>query len=51
MTEFTLRQRLALVLEANTTAEKIVAMADGDINHAFLLEHGISPTLLRAAGR
>ena len=49
MTEFTLRQRLALVIEANTTAEKIAAMADGNINHAFFLEHGISPTLLRAA--
>ena len=47
--EYTLRQRLALVIEANTTAEKIAAMADGDINHAFFVEHGISPTLLRAA--
>jgi hypothetical protein len=47
--EYTLRQRLALVIEANTTAEKIAAMSDGDINHTFFLEHGISPTLLRAA--
>ena len=47
--EYTLRQRIALVIEANTTAEKISAMSDADINHAFFLEHGISPTLLRAA--
>ena len=47
--EFTLRQRLALVIEADTTAEKIVGMADGDINHGFFLQHRISPTLLRAA--
>lgn len=48
-TEYTLRQRVALVLEASVTAETLVAMADADINHAFLLEHQISPTLLRAA--
>jgi hypothetical protein len=47
--EYTLRQRLALVIEADTTAEKIVAMADGDIDHGFFLKHSISPTLLRAA--
>lgn len=49
-TELTLRQRIALVLEATTTAEKIVEMADAEIDHAFLLQQGISPTLLRAAG-
>jgi hypothetical protein len=49
MVKYTLRQRLALVIEADTTAEAIVGMADDDINHAFFLKHGISPTLLRAA--
>ena len=48
-TELTLRQRIALVLEASTTAEKIVEMADAEIDHAFLLQQQISPTLLRAA--
>lgn len=47
--KYTLRQRLALVIEADTTAEAIVGMADEDINHAFFLKHSISPTLLRAA--
>ena len=47
--ELTLRQRMALVIEANATAEKIVEMADTDIDHAFFMEQGISPTLLRAA--
>ena len=49
-TAYTLRQRVALVLEASVTAEALVAMADDDLNHAFLVEHQISPTLLRAAG-
>lgn len=49
-TAYTLRQRIALVLEAQTTAEALVTMADDDINHAFLQAHQISPTLLRAAG-
>ena len=49
-TEYTLRQRVALVLEASVTAEALVAMADDDINHAFLVQQQISPTLLRAAG-
>jgi len=48
-TEYTLRQRVALVLEASVTAETLVAMPDADIHHAFLMEQGISPTLLRAA--
>ena len=47
--EYTVRQRMALLLEANTTAEKVTAMRDAEIDHAFLLEHHISPTLLRAA--
>ena len=47
--KYTLRQRLALVIEADATAEAIVGMADDYINHAFFLKHGISPTLLRAA--
>lgn len=47
--EYTLKQRMALVLEADTTAEKIVDMRDAEIDHAFLLEHHISPTLLKAA--
>ena len=49
MTKYTLRQRLALVIEADATAEKIAGMADGEIDHAFFLQHRISPTLLRAA--
>ncbi len=49
-TAYTLRQRVALVLEASVTAEALVAMADDDINHAFLVQQQISPTLLRAAG-
>jgi hypothetical protein len=48
-TELTMRQRMALVLETSITAEKIVEMADAEIDHAFLLQQGISPTLLRAA--
>ena len=48
-TEYTLRQRVALVLEASVTAETLVAMPDADIHHAFLMEQRISPTLLRAA--
>lgn len=48
-TEYTLRQRVALVLEASVTAEALVAMPDADIHHAFLVDQGISPTLLRAA--
>jgi hypothetical protein len=48
-TEYTLRQRVALVLEASVTAETLVAMPDADIHHAFLMDQGISPTLLRAA--
>ena len=47
--QYALRQRMSLVIEANTTAEKIVAMNDAEIDHAFLLNHHISPTLLRAA--
>lgn len=49
MVQYTLRQRLALVIEADATAEKILGMADGEIDHAFFLHHRISPTLLRAA--
>lgn len=48
-TEYTLRQRVALVLEASVTAETLVGMPDADLHHAFLMEQGISPTLLRAA--
>ena len=48
-TEYTLRQRVALVLEASVTAETLVAMPDADIHPAFLMEQGISPTLLPAA--
>ncbi len=48
-TEYTLRQRVALVLEASVTAETLVAMPDADIHHTFLMDQGISPTLLRAA--
>lgn len=48
-TEYTLRQRIALVLEASVPAEALVAMPDADIHHAFLMDQGISPTLLRAA--
>ena len=47
--EYTLRQRMSLVLEADTTAESIVSLRDAEIDHAFLLAHRISPTLLRAA--
>lgn len=47
--EYTLRQRMSLVIEANMTAEKITAMRDAEIDHAFLLEHNISTTLLRAS--
>lgn len=47
--EYTLRQRIAIVIEATITAEAIVAMSDADINHAFLMDQQISPTLLRAA--
>ena len=47
--EYSVRQRMALLLEANTTAEKMTAMRDAEIDHAFLLEHHVSPTLLRAA--
>ena len=47
--EYALRQRMSLVIEASTTAEKIVAMSDQEIDHAFLLSQNISPTLLRAA--
>ena len=49
-TEYTLRQRVALVLEASVTAETLVSMPDAEINHAFLAQHQVSPTLLRAAG-
>ena len=41
-TEYTLRQRVALVLEASVTAETLVAMPDADIHHAFLMEHQAS---------
>lgn len=47
--EYTLRQRIAIIIEATITAEAIVAMPDADINHAFLMDQQISPTLLRAA--
>ena len=47
--EYTLRQRMSLVLEADATAQKIVEMRDAEIDHAFLVEHSISPTLVRAA--
>ena len=42
-TELTLRQRIALVLEATTTAEKIVAMDDAEIDHPpqFNFETGV----------
>lgn len=49
-TAYTLRQRVALVLEASVTAEALVAMEEEDLSHAFLVEQQISPTLLRAAG-
>ena len=48
-TEYTLRQRVALVLESSDTAETIVAMPDAAINHDWLMAQRISPTLLRAA--
>lgn len=48
-TKYTLRQRIALVLESSDTAEAIVAMADDAINHDWLMAQRISPTLLRAA--
>lgn len=48
-TEYTLRQRIALVLESSDTAEGIVAMPDDAINHDWLITQRISPTLLRAA--
>lgn len=48
-TEYTLRQRVALVLESSVTAETLVGMPDADLHHAFLMDQGISPTLLRAA--
>tara|TARA_Y100000389_G_scaffold180708_1_gene195750 strand:- start:683 stop:1300 length:618 start_codon:yes stop_codon:yes gene_type:complete len=47
--EYTLRQRTSLVLEVEATAESIAAMRDAEIDHAFLLAHHISPTLIRAA--
>jgi len=47
--EYSVRQRMALLIEANMTAEKMTTMRDGEIDHAFLLAHHISPTLLRAA--
>ena len=47
--EYSVRQRMSLVLEADATAEAIGAMRDAEIDHAFLLAHHISPTLLRAA--
>ena len=48
-TEYTLRQRIAFVLESSDTAEAIVAMPDADIHHDWLMAQHISPTLLRAA--
>ena len=48
-TEYTLRQRIAFVLESSDTAEAIVAMPDADIHHDWLIAQHISPTLLRAA--
>ena len=48
-TEYTLRQRIAFVLESSDTAESIVAMPDADIHHDWLMAQHISPTLLRAA--
>lgn len=47
--EYTLRQRVSLVLEADATAETLVEMRDSEIDHAFMLAHRISPALLRAA--
>jgi hypothetical protein len=47
--EYTLRQRMSLVIEASVTAESLLEMHDCAINHAFLLHHHISPTLIRAA--
>ena len=47
--EYTLRQRMSLVLEVDATAETIAGMRDAEIDHAFLLAHHISPTLIRAA--
>ena len=47
--EYAPRQRMALILEANVTAEKMAELRDSEISHAFLLEHHISPTLIRAA--
>lgn len=49
MSEYTLRQRISLVLESNVTAEKIVEMLDNEIDHEFLVTQRISPALLRAA--
>lgn len=48
-TEYTLRQRVAFVLESSDTAEAIVAMPDDALNHDWLMAQRISPTLLRAA--
>tara|TARA_B110000858_G_scaffold198508_1_gene265923 strand:- start:7106 stop:7681 length:576 start_codon:yes stop_codon:yes gene_type:complete len=47
--EFSLKQRMSLVIEANITAEKIVELRDGEIDHEFFMNHNISPTLIRAA--
>ena len=48
-TEYTLRQRIALVIEASDSAETLVAMEDSAINHEWLMAQHISPTLMRAA--
>jgi hypothetical protein len=48
-TEYSLRQRVALVIEASDSAETLVAMADEAISHDWLLTQRISPTLMRAA--
>lgn len=47
--EYTMRQRMSLVIKATITAEKIVEMSDAEIDHPFMLNQNISPTLLRAA--
>ncbi len=48
-TAYNLRQRVALCIESSATAETLMAMPDDSINHAFLVDQQISPTLLRAA--
>ena len=47
--DLTMRQRLACIVGTSASAEKVMSMADHEIDYHFFLAHGVKAALLRAA--